>query len=109
MQNLGTLRQLSLGDLADDGRERERKEKIMPSACAAPRRYSRTKCPLFLGLFFFLSSFLRHIQGASKKLRLANSTHFELQGVHLKLKKLIVYYSWLFSVICAKTYGKIVF
>jgi hypothetical protein len=24
MQNLGTLQQLSLGDLADDGRERER-------------------------------------------------------------------------------------
>jgi hypothetical protein len=24
MQNLGNLRQLSLGDLADDGRERER-------------------------------------------------------------------------------------
>jgi hypothetical protein len=26
MQNLGTLRQLSLGDLADDGRERDREE-----------------------------------------------------------------------------------
>jgi hypothetical protein len=26
MQNLGTLRQLSLGDLADDGREEEEEE-----------------------------------------------------------------------------------
>jgi hypothetical protein len=34
MQNLGTLQKLSLGDLADDGREEregERREKIMPS------------------------------------------------------------------------------
>jgi hypothetical protein len=27
MQNLGTLRQFSLGDLADDGRERERRRR----------------------------------------------------------------------------------
>ena len=37
MQNLGTLRQLSLGDLADDGRERE--EKIMPSLMATSLRW----------------------------------------------------------------------
>jgi hypothetical protein len=33
MQNLGTLRQLSLGDLADDGRE-DRGGEIMPSLMA---------------------------------------------------------------------------
>jgi hypothetical protein len=51
MQNLGTLRQLSLGDLADDGRERggggEREEKIMPSLMATSLRWrthsARTK------------------------------------------------------------------
>ena len=54
MQNLGTLRQLSLGDLADDGRERgggEREEKIMPSLMATSLRWrthsARTKSPLF--------------------------------------------------------------
>ena len=35
MQNLGTLRQLSLGDLADDGR----REKIMPSLMATSLRW----------------------------------------------------------------------
>jgi hypothetical protein len=52
MQNLGTLRQLSLGDLADDGkrrrREREREEKIMPSLMATSLRWrthsARTNC-----------------------------------------------------------------
>ena len=47
MQNLGTLRQLFLGDLADDGREErererergERKEKIMPSLMATSLRW----------------------------------------------------------------------
>jgi hypothetical protein len=41
MQNLGTLRQLFLGDLADDGREREREEeeKIMPSLMATSLRW----------------------------------------------------------------------
>jgi hypothetical protein len=43
MQNLGTLRQLSLGDLADDGREererREEEEKIMPSLMATSLRW----------------------------------------------------------------------
>ena len=41
MQNLGILRQLSLGDLADDGkrRERERREKIMPSLMATSLRW----------------------------------------------------------------------
>jgi hypothetical protein len=42
MQNFGTLRQLTLGDLADDGRrerereeeEEEEEEKIMPSLMA---------------------------------------------------------------------------
>jgi hypothetical protein len=38
MQNLGTLQQLSLGDLADDGKRREererREEKIMPRLMA---------------------------------------------------------------------------
>jgi hypothetical protein len=48
MQNLGTLRQLSLGDLADDRRERgEREEKIMPSLMATSLRWgthsARTK------------------------------------------------------------------
>jgi hypothetical protein len=51
MQNLETLRQLSLGDLADDGRgerERERREeKIMPSLMATLLRWrthsARTK------------------------------------------------------------------
>ena len=42
MQNLGTLRQISLGDLADDGRrergERE-EEKIMPSLMATSLRW----------------------------------------------------------------------
>jgi hypothetical protein len=38
MQNLGTLRQLSLGDLADDGRERGR-GKIMPSLMATSLRW----------------------------------------------------------------------
>jgi hypothetical protein len=46
MQNLGTLRQLSLGDLADDGRER-RGRKIMPSLMATSLRWrahsARTK------------------------------------------------------------------
>jgi hypothetical protein len=37
MQNLGTLRQLSLGDLADDGRREE--EKIMPSLMATSLRW----------------------------------------------------------------------
>jgi hypothetical protein len=35
MQNLGTQRQLSLGDLVDDGRERE----IMPSLMATSLRW----------------------------------------------------------------------
>ena len=41
MQNLGTLRQLFLGDLADDGREREREEEreIMPSLMASSLRW----------------------------------------------------------------------
>ena len=43
MQNLGTLRQLFLGDLADDGREergeREEEEKIMPSLMATSLRW----------------------------------------------------------------------
>jgi hypothetical protein len=43
MQNLGTLRQLSLGDLADDGRREERgereEEKIMPSLMATLLRW----------------------------------------------------------------------
>ena len=53
MQNLGTLRQLSLGDLADDGKRRERErgerreEKIMPSLMATSLRWpthsARTK------------------------------------------------------------------
>jgi hypothetical protein len=40
MQNLGTLRQLSLEDLADDGkrRRREEEEKIMPSLMATSLR-----------------------------------------------------------------------
>ena len=38
MQNLGILRQLSLGDLADDGR-RERGGKIMPSLMATSLRW----------------------------------------------------------------------
>ena len=40
---MGTLRQLSLGDLADDGREEEREreeeEKIMPSLMATSLRW----------------------------------------------------------------------
>jgi hypothetical protein len=36
MQNLGILRQLSLGDLADDGK---RREKIMPSLMATSLRW----------------------------------------------------------------------
>jgi hypothetical protein len=51
MLNFGILRQLSLGDLADDGRERgerrERVEKIMPSLMATSLRWrthsARTK------------------------------------------------------------------
>jgi hypothetical protein len=50
MQNLGTLRKLFLGDLADDGRrerEREEEEKIMPSLMATSLRWrthsARTK------------------------------------------------------------------
>ena len=42
MQNLETLRQLFLGDLADDGRESgggERREKIMPSLMATLLRW----------------------------------------------------------------------
>jgi hypothetical protein len=41
MQNLGTLRQLFLGDLADDGREEEEEEeeKIMPSLMATSLRW----------------------------------------------------------------------
>ena len=41
MQNLGTLRQLSLGDLADDGRREEREERgeIMPSLMATSLRW----------------------------------------------------------------------
>ena len=46
MQNLGTLRQLFLGDLADDGREEE-EEKIMPTLMATSLRWrthsARTK------------------------------------------------------------------
>ena len=42
MQNLGTLEQLSLGDLADDGKREERgereEEKIMPSLMATSLR-----------------------------------------------------------------------
>jgi hypothetical protein len=37
MQNLGTLQQLSLGDLADDGREE--RGKIMPSLMASSLRW----------------------------------------------------------------------
>jgi hypothetical protein len=49
MQKLGTLQQLSLGDLADDGRERgeREEEKIMPSLMATSLRWrthsARTK------------------------------------------------------------------
>jgi hypothetical protein len=44
MQNLGILRQLSLGDLSDDGKRRERErrreeEKIMPSLMATSLRW----------------------------------------------------------------------
>jgi hypothetical protein len=40
MQNLGTLRQLSLGDLADDGKRREEEEReIMPSLMATSLRW----------------------------------------------------------------------
>jgi hypothetical protein len=41
MQNFGALRQLSLGDLADDGRRErgERREKIMPSLMATSLRW----------------------------------------------------------------------
>jgi hypothetical protein len=42
MQNLGTLRQLFLGDLADDGKRRERggeREKRMPSLIATSLRW----------------------------------------------------------------------
>jgi hypothetical protein len=80
MQNLGTLRQLFLGDLADDGRreERERRERgerereIMPSLMATLLRWhthsARTNCDVtetqvymaFLGYtFLFRYSFFR--------------------------------------------------
>jgi hypothetical protein len=50
MQNLEALRQLSLGDLADDGkRKEEEEEKIMPSLMATLLRWrthsARTNVP----------------------------------------------------------------
>ena len=50
MQNLGTLRQLFLGDLADDGKRERRK--IMPSLMATSLRWrthsARTKIVVYL-------------------------------------------------------------
>jgi hypothetical protein len=58
MQNLGILRQLSLGELADDGKRRrergEREKKIMPSLMATLLRWrthsARTNCGRICGM-----------------------------------------------------------